>query len=297
MVAPIKAMKWMILGGEGQLGRAMALELAKNSIEYISLSRGQLDITNQDDIEAWLAKEVPSVVLNAAAWTNVDAAESEEESAFLVNALGPKLIAAACSATATKYIQISTDYVFSGNSDSPWGEWAEPSPISAYGRTKAQGERLVLDTYPNGSYIVRTAWLYSPWGKNFAKTMMEIAIQESRKVEVVNNQVGQPTSATDLAFQLHKMVTQNVEPGIYHGTNSGQTTWFEFAKDIFAYVGLDSGRVIPVSSEHFPRTSSRPVYSVLGHNHWFDVGMHPMRNWRTALIDSLPAVFQAVKQR
>jgi len=295
MVAPVKEMKWMILGGDGQLGRAMALELSSSGTEFISLNRVQLDITNQSNIRAWLAKELPEVVLSAAGWTNVDLAETEEDKAQQVNALGPKLLATACAEMGAKFVQISTDYVFSGNTNTPWKEDAERSPVSAYGRTKAAGEEFVLDMYPEGSFIVRTAWLYSAWGKNFVKTMLKIALGEIRNVEVVSDQVGQPTSANDLAVQIHKMINHRVRPGVYHGTNSGQASWFDLAQRIFTSVGADPNRVIAVDSARFPRPAKRPSYSVLGHDHWLEEGLNPMRSWQYALDDALPAVFQAVK--
>lgn len=296
MVAPVKEMKWMILGGDGQLARAMALELQKSEVEYVSLNRMQLDITKRNNIQSWLAKEVPDVVLNAAGWTNVDEAEIEEDKARQVNALGPKLLATACAEMGTKFIQISSDYVFSGNTGVPWVENAKKFPVSAYGKTKAAGEDFILEIYPEGSIIVRTAWLYSVWGKNFVKTMMRSAMDQDKKVKVVSDQVGQPTSATDLVVQIHEMINHNVRPGIYHGTNTGQASRFELAQRIFSLVGADPNRVIPVDSASLPNQAKRPTYSVLGHNNWSEEGLSPMRSWQLALNDALPAIFQAVRK-
>ena len=297
MVAPINRLRWLIVGGQGQLGRAMAFELDKNEIEYISLSRNQLDITNRDRIYEEFERTKPDVVLNAAAWTNVDLAETHEETAHLINAEGPMMLAAASANRGAKYIQVSTDYVFSGISNSPWNENAEVSPISVYGRTKADGEELVLNTYPEGSFVVRTAWLYSPWGRNFAKTMLRIALCESKQVDVVNDQVGQPTSALDLAAQLLSVVKLEIKPGIYHGTNSGQTSWFDFAQEIFSLVGQDPLRINAVSSELSSAKAKRPINSVLGLNKWREVGMDPMQNWQTALSSALPALLRELEQR
>ena len=295
MVAPVKEMKWMILGGEGQLARAMSLELSRIGADFISFSREQIDITNQTDIEKCFKKVSPDIVFNAAGWTDVDLAETNTENARLVNATAPKMLATACAEIGAKCIHISTDYVFSGIATSAWSENAEKLPISAYGRTKAEGEDLVLDVYPQGSFIVRTSWLYSPWGGNFVKTMAKIALQESRNVEVVNDQFGQPTSATDLAKQVRQMIFLNLPPGIYHGTNSGQTNWFEFARKIFELMGEDLNRVIAVDSSRFPRLAKRPAFSVLGHDHWISEGLTPMRNWQDALEDALPAILQTIK--
>lgn len=296
MVAPVKEIKWMILGGEGQLGRSMAMELAREDVEFISLNRAQLDITNQRHIDEWFDKESPGVVINAAAWTNVDLAESEEKKAFLVNAYGPKLLAAACARIRAKFVHISTDYVFSGEKTSPWDETSEMFPSSAYGRTKAKGERFVLDAYPSSSFIVRSAWLYSPWGKNFVKTVLKIALSETRSIEVVNDQIGQPTSALDLAKQIRHLIDRNVSPGIYHGTNTGQTSRFELAQQIFELVGEDPCRVVAVDSTHFPNSAKRPAYSVLGHEHWGIEGLRPMRNWHEAVEDALPAIIQTIQR-
>lgn len=296
MVAPIKEMKWVILGGEGQLGRAMSVELDRNNTKFTSLSHAQLDITKQKAIDNFFARELPDVVLNAAAWTNVDLVESQEENALLINAYGPKLLAEACAKFDAKFVHISTDYVFSGISNSPWSETSEVAPVSAYGRTKAAGERAVLDIYPGGSFVVRTAWLYSPWGKNFVKTLLKFALDGNGSIEVVNDQVGQPTSASDLAHQIQRMIFQNVSPGIYHGTNSGQATWFELAQKIFELAQVDCERVVAVNSSRFPRPAKRPAYSVLGHNHWVQNGLNPMQCWQGALSDAFPAILQAIKK-
>ena len=296
MVAPVIEMKWMILGGGGQLGRALSSQLKKSNIKFIALNRAQLDIASQSDVKKWFAREVPNVVVNAAAWTNVDLAESEEKSALLVNALGPKLLAEESAKIGAKFVQLSTDYVFSGESTTPWGESAELSPDSAYGRTKAQGERFVLDSYESGSFIVRTAWLYSPWGKNFVKTVAMVAESETRNIEVVNDQIGQPTSAMELAQQILRLINSDASPGIFHGTNSGQATWFELARLVFELLGEDQGRVIPVNSSHFPRPARRPNYSVLGHDNWTIPGLLPMRNWQIALEDTLPFIVQVTRQ-
>ena len=296
MVAPVKDMKWMILGGEGQLGRAISKELALRGVEFISLNREQLDIINQMNIKKWFEEESPDVVVNAAAWTNVDSAESEEKKALLVNAFGPKYLAEECAESGVRFIQISTDYVFSGNATSPWNELDVTEPTSAYGRTKAQGERFVLEAYPSGSLVVRTAWLYSPWGKNFVKTILKIALKENRDIQVVSDQIGQPTSALDLSKQIHKLVNSGVTRGIYHGTNSGQATWFELAQLLFSIVGQDPYRVKEVDSLAFPRPAKRPQYSVLGHNLWKSAGILPMRNWQDALNDVLPEILQSIER-
>ena len=286
----------MILGGDSQLGRAISKHLAFEGIDFISLNRAQLDVTNRKAIERCFASESPDVVLNTAAWTNVDSAEMNEDEAFQINALGPKYLAEACSMSGSKLIQISTDYVFSGMATFPWSEASELSPVSAYGRTKASGEQFVSMLYPNNTFIVRTAWLYSPWGKNFVKTILRIALNEKREVEVVSDQVGQPTSALDLSKQICDLIDSDAHPGIFHGTNSGEVSWFELARRIFQLSGADEGRVIPVDSSAFLGTAKRPAYSVLGHNHWLKEGLQPMRHWDAALAESLPFIALALER-
>lgn len=294
MVATVKELgRWLIAGGSGQLGRAMQTELTNSSTEFLALNRSQLDVTDEEAVRRTIHKYRPSTVLNATGWTNVDSAEEFEDAATLLNGTAAGYLANACSQIGSKFIHISTDYVFSGNSTSPWGEDSELSPVSAYGRSKALGETLVREVYGNGSYIVRTAWLYSPWGRNFVKTMVRIALQERGPVSVVNDQLGQPTSALDLASRIHQMVDRNLDPGTYHGTNSGEATWFEFARHIFEKCGADFERVLPVDSNYAPRPAKRPTYSVLGHQHWIDQGIAPMRSWLEALDEMLPLIISA----
>ncbi len=287
-------MKWLILGGHGQLGHAMADFLKKNGSDYTSLNHQQLDILDREAFQRCLTKIKPSVVMNFAAWTDVDLAESKENLAYLVNAVGPRFLAQEVEKTGAKFIHLSTDYVFSGNSRIAWREDAITAPISAYGRTKAEGESFVLDAYPNGAYIVRTSWLFSPWGKNFVKTISKIALQESRRIEVVNDQIGQPTSAFDLAAQIFQLVSKGAPPGIYHFTNSGQASWFELAQKIFIICELDPDRVIPIDSEHSPRPALRPRFSVLDNHISEKNGLKSMQTWDTALSAAMPSIINAL---
>jgi dTDP-4-dehydrorhamnose reductase len=234
------------------------------------------------------------VIVNCAAWTDVDGAESQELEASRVNSDGAENLAIGAKLCNSKLIHLSTDYVFSGEIQSPWQIADEINPQTAYGRTKAQGESRVLASYSENSFILRTSWLYSPWGKNFAKTMTKLAIITEGEVSVVNDQVGQPTSAMDLAGQLVELGLSTSPAGIYHGTNSGQATWFEFAQEIFKLSGADVGRVAPVSSSEYPRPAKRPSYSVLSHDAWAGTLVKPLRDWRIALAEAMPAIISAV---
>jgi dTDP-4-dehydrorhamnose reductase len=288
-------MSWLITGGSGQLGIAASQELRNRGILFDAKTSQDLNITQALIVRDVISKLSPKVFVNCAAWTDVDGAEGSEQSAARVNKDGAENIALATKEIGAKLIHISTDYVFSGQRETPWEVDDEINPQSAYGRTKAEGENRVLAVYPDNSSIVRTAWLYSPWGKNFAKTMTKLAIQGKGEVRVVYDQVGQPTSAIDLAKQLVELGLSKSPAGIYHGTNSGQGTWFEFAQEIFKLTGADAGRVVPVSSSEFPRPAKRPAYSVLSHEAWAKTSVKPMRDWRIALAEAMPAIISAVK--
>jgi dTDP-4-dehydrorhamnose reductase len=288
-------MSWLITGAAGQLGIAVSHELDKLSIAFDAWSSKVLDITQSSTVSKAIEELSPSVIINCAAWTDVDGAESQEIDASRVNSDGPENLALAAKLSNSKLIHVSTDYVFSGENQTPWQIEDKINPQSAYGRSKAQGEGRVLAIYPENSFIVRTAWLYSPWGKNFARTMTKLAIKGEGKVRVVNDQVGQPTSASELAKQLVELGLSTSPAGVYHGTNSGEATWFEFAQEIFKLAGADISRVTPVSSSEYPRPAKRPSYSVLSHDVWANTSVKPLRDWRIALADAMPAIISAVK--
>jgi dTDP-4-dehydrorhamnose reductase len=288
-------MTWLITGGSGQLGIAVSQELDKHGIPFNGWSYKDLDITQSSNVSKAIEKLSPTVMINCAAWTDVDGAEIHEPDALRVNSYGPENLAVVAKQCNSKLIHVSTDYVFSGESQTPWQIADEINPQSAYGRTKAQGERRVLARFPENSFIVRTAWLYSPWGKNFAKTMTKLAIKGEGEIRVVNDQVGQPTSALDLAKQLVELGFSASPAGIYHGTNSGEATWFEFAQEIFKLAGADVFRVVPVPSSEYPRPAKRPSYSVLSHDAWAKTSVKPMRDWRIALEEAMPSIISTVK--
>ena len=288
-------MSWLITGGSGQLGIAVSLELERCGIAFDSWSSKDLDITQRASVGDAIERYSPDVIINCAAWTDVDNAENHEIDAFRVNKNGPENLAVAAKQSNSKLIHVSTDYVFSGEGQKPWQVADEINPQSVYGRSKAEGECRVIANYPENSFIIRTAWLYSPWGKNFAKTMTKLAIKGEGEVRVVNDQVGQPTSAMDLAKQIVDLGQSASQGGIYHGTNSGQASWFEFAQEIFKHAGSDVGRVSPVTSSEFRRAAKRPSYSVLSHDEWESTSVKPLRDWRIALADAMPAILSAVK--
>ena len=284
---------WLILGGEGQLGRCLQQTLQATGLDFVAVGRNQVDITHKDDLVDFVQEKAPSVIVNAAAWTAVDAAEDNEQSAYEVNAIGATHVAYAAKVTNAQLVHISTDYVFSGTAQSPISEDSPCAPVSAYGRTKLAGEEAVLTHYADNSLIVRTAWLYSSFGANFALTMARRALTH-QSVRVVNDQFGQPTFAHDLAEHIAQLVQYEVPSGIYHGTNSGQATWYEFACEIYRLLNCDPNMVTPVAGTEYPTRATRPTYSVLGHQRTRSVGLNEMRGWRSALADAMPAITKRI---
>ncbi len=287
-------MTWLIAGGTGQLGLALQIELEFREISFIAVCSTQLDISKPESVEQFVNVVKPNVIVNAAAWTDVDGAELHPGTAHLVNAFGAKNLAVAARNVDARFVHVSTDYVFSGKTFSPWDENAVRDPLSVYGRSKSNGEIFVQDAYPTGTYLVRTAWLYSESGRNFARTMTNLALKSSDEVKVVNDQTGQPTSARDLAKQIISLILTDAPFGIYHATNSGQATWFEFAQEIFNHVGADLSRLIPVMTNEFPRPAKRPAYSVLSHSAWANTSVPAMRDWQLALTEAMPAIISKV---
>lgn len=273
----------------------MQKELSFRGIDFVAANSSELDITKPLIVNQLLDSINPDVIVNTAAWTDVDGAETNPSTVYLVNAFGPQNLAIAASKIGARLVQVSTDYVFSGDNTKPWIENAAHNPQTVYGSTKSEGEYFVRAALPTDSYVIRTAWLYSSDGKNFVKTMTNIALNSSSEVKVVNDQLGQPSFAGDLAKQIVELLLSDAPVGTYHGTNSGQATWFEFAQKIFELTGTDVSRVMPVSSSEYPRSAKRPSYSVLGHDAWADTSVPVMRDWKIALTEAMPAIISAVK--
>jgi dTDP-4-dehydrorhamnose reductase len=276
----------LVTGAGGMLGRDLCAVLAGRP--HTALTRAQLDITDPDAVRA--AVEGHDVVVNAAGWTDVDGAEADEEAATAVNGTGVAHLAAVCAALGATLVHVSTDYVFPGDATAPYPEDAPTAPVNAYGRSKLVGEQAARAA---GAYVVRTAWLYGAHGRNFVGTMLRLAAERDT-VEVVDDQRGQPTWSYALAQRLVDLAAAAragaAPPGAYHGTASGQTTWYGLARAVFAEAGLDPDRVRPTTSDKFPRPAKRPAYSVLGHDRWAVAGMKPMDDWRDMLRAALPSL-------
>ena len=285
---------WLVLGGRGQLGRSLQEVLTARGMDHVVLGSSDCDITDAASVNSALDAHRPDVVVNCAAWTAVDAAETEESSAMNINCNGAAVVARACHSNSALLVHVSTDYVFPGTQSGPYGENDPTGPTSAYGRSKLRGEEAVGREHPDGSYVVRTAWLYGPYGSNFAKTMLRRALAGAA-VRVVDDQHGQPTLSTDLAHHLVDLVVSGSPRGIYHGTNSMETTWFGFARMLYALAGVDTDLVTPVPSTEYPTPATRPSNSVLGHARTVAAGVAEMRPWDVALVAGFADIIEAVR--
>ena len=292
-------MKILITGSHGQLGTELLRQLKEGRSEIgpipeklctakvIPTDADELDITDRDEVVAFVRRMEPDVIINCAAYTNVDGCEIHTEDAFKVNALGPRNLAIAAQKVGAKLVHVSTDYVFSGkeNGGVPLDESALPAPVSAYGRTKLLGEQYVRQFCPR-SFVVRTAWLYSHTGKNFVFTMVN-AGRKLGALTVVNDQLGNPTNAADLAHHLLKLAVSS-EYGTYHCTGEGVCSWYDFACEIIRLSGVKA-TVAPCTSAEYaaahPDAASRPAWSALENRMLACTVGNEMRPWQEALTE------------
>ena len=280
-------MKVLITGCQGQLGRELCRQIGKlnqrpQQVEVVATDLDQLDITDAKQVQAMVTSEQPQVIINTAAYTKVDACETEERKAFQINALGARNLSVAASNIGAKILQVSTDYVFDGTGTTPIREYDPVNPLNVYGKSKALGEKLVIETNPR-HFVVRTAWLYGD-GHNFVRTMLKLA-SERDGLQVVNDQIGSPTSTVDLAGCILDLI-QTESYGIYHGVCEGECSWYEFVKRIFTIKGINI-KVKPIRTSELNQPARRPAYSVL-ENFMLDmIGLNTFRGWEKALKDYL----------
>jgi dTDP-4-dehydrorhamnose reductase len=271
-------MKILVTGSDGLIGTNILPHLS-NEFDIIPVTEAQWDILDKKMGREIIRSHQPDVLINLAAITNVDGCEDAAEAAYLVNADGAGLLADLCKENNAKLLHFSTDYVFDGMGTRPYTEEDTPNPLSVYGRSKLLGEKRILENYPS-SLIVRTEWIYGKGGENFITKVTRIA-KEKGRVEVVDDQTGSPTFAQDLAEPLRVLITQN-RSGIYHVTNGGACTWFQFAREIFSILGIDV-LSLPVNSTQLQRKAKRPAYSVLDCTKLKrDTGLS-LRPWQEAL--------------
>jgi dTDP-4-dehydrorhamnose reductase len=257
----------LVTGANGQVGQELrVLAESHPSFEFIFTTHENMPVHDEAAVQKLFAAHRPAYCINCAAYTAVDKAETEREIAYLVNAEGPRMLAAACKTYNTRFIHISTDYVFNGQSPTPYKEDAPTDPVNLYGASKLKGEQLCLETNPD-AIIIRTAWVYSSFGKNFVKTMMKL-MQDRPVINVVNDQIGSPTYAADLAKCMLQIVANcqlsvaSWVPGIYHYSNQGRISWYDFAVAIKELTG-STCTVNPIPSEQFPTPAKRPAFSLL----------------------------------
>jgi len=282
----------MITGAGGQLAHHVLARLSSEAStghdDVVALTEAELDITSEVDVRAAVTALRPDVLLNAAAYTAVDAAEESEEVAYAVNATGPALLAAAVADTGGRLIHISTDYVFAGTATAPYTLEDPTVPRTAYGRTKLAGETAALTALPERTTVVRTAWLHGGPGRNFVGTMLRLAA-EGAEPDVVDDQIGSPTFAGDLAGALVELARSDVRSGVLHYVNTGQASWCELAREVFAVAGTDPARVHAADTAAVPRPAPRPPWSVLSTDSWTSTGLAAPRPWREGVRDSVAA--------
>lgn len=278
------AKRIVITGAGGQVGRLLAVQAAEQGYEVSALTHREWDITDPQAAERFVAED--DLVVNCAAFTNVDGAEADPDGAYAINATGAENVAHACARVGAHLVHVSTDYVFDGEQRHPYDVGDTTNPLSVYGRTKLAGELAVLAALPDAN-IVRTSWVYTGGaGTDFAAVMRRLAGTD-RIVEVVDDQTGSPTYAKDLVGALLEVGEGHIREPILHAANDGAVSRFEQARAVFEDVGADPERVRPVSTAHAPRPARRPVYSALSMATSVRAGLTPLRGWREALADAL----------
>ena len=280
----------VVAGKNGQLGWELQQLVAdaETHFDFLFAGREELDLSDPEMIVAFFQQYTPAYFINCAAYTAVDKAESEKEFAYTVNASSVGLLATECSKLNCPFITISTDYVFDGKGTAPYAVDHPADPVNYYGYTKWMGEKLALANNPQ-TIVIRTSWVYSSHGNNFVKTMLRL-MKERDELKVVNDQIGSPTYAADLASAILQIITQlaagKVHYGIYHFSNQGQISWYDFAVAIQSLAGL-SCTILPIPTHDFPTPAKRPAYSVMNTQKMvIDFGV-PLRNWKESLVECI----------
>lgn len=285
-----------VTGANGQLGREMRTVLtAEKTFRSLFTDVQELDITDAVAVEKYMAAENIDFIVNCAAYTQVEQAEENESLCRKINAEAVGNLAEAAIRHGAKIVQISTDYVFDGMGHKPYGETDIPAPASVYGRTKLEGERLLLSVAPDSAAVIRTSWLYSPYGNNFVKTMIRLG-QERELLKVVSDQVGTPTYAADLAFAILVLLKTPVfVPGIYHFSNEGVCSWYDFTRSIHRLAGIDC-KVLPIGSSEYPARVCRPFYSVLNKKKIKETYTIEIPHWEDSLARCIEILKKQEKQ-
>jgi dTDP-4-dehydrorhamnose reductase len=285
-------MRVLVLGAGGQLGSEIVRACTAAGDEVIAARRTDIDVTDGARLRDVIRAERPGAVFNAAAYTAVDRAEIETDRAALINGRAVARLAQVCRDMVVPLVHFSTDYVFDGTAREPIPEDAPTGPVGAYGRSKLAGEEALLRSGAD-AYLVRTSWVYGLEGGNFVKTVLRVT-REQGSMSVVDDQRGTPTWARDLAWASRRLVDVGA-PGIYHLSNSGDCTWYEFATAIAELAGVDA-QIRPITTADYPTPATRPAYSVLANRRWQALGEPPLRHWREALAEFVPELLGAAAE-
>ena len=277
----------LITGGRGMLAQALMESARAKGLSPVAIGRDECDITDCDSVARLFEKHRPTLLLNCAAHTGVDLCEDEPQKANVINGQGPEHLAQLAKSYRTKLVHYSTDFVFDGHSDRPYRVDDPPNPLSAYGASKLLGEKRIAGIDPPGWIVVRTAWLFGRYGNCFPQTIVKLA-QAGRPLRVVNDQLGSPTGTPDLADATFRLIDRGAQ-GVFHLTNSGITSWYEFAKAALEAFGLTGADIAPVTTADWfkirPKQARRPAYSVLDVSRYTDATGDTPRAWQEALSD------------
>ncbi|HVT20104.1 MAG TPA: dTDP-4-dehydrorhamnose reductase [Mycobacteriales bacterium] len=290
--------RWLVTGAAGALGRDLVSLLDAAGETVTGRDRGQLDVTRPEIVRDALAAVGSDVVINTAAYTRVDDAESDADAANELNGVAPGILAEACAQRGTRLIHLSTDYVFAGDADEPYDVDAPTGPRSVYGASKLMGEAAVLSAVRSrgaDAHVVRTAWLYSGTGPSFVRSVGR-RLRAGEPVDVVTDQRGAPTWTRDLARRLITLGTADVGPGVWHCSAGGTATWFDVAVAVAEEVGADPSSVRPTTTAAMARPAARPAYSVLSARKWVEAGLPAMPHWRSALRDAFRTLGDALTE-
>jgi len=287
-------MKWLITGANGQLGETLTSILRANSVEVESLARKSLDISNVNDLDTVLKTIRPNILVNCAAWTDVDGAETNMDAAMSANATGAQNLAKATNSLGIRFIHISTDFVFGADKKEIYSEEDSHSPVNFYGISKAQGENLVALENPE-AVILRASWLYSPYGKNFPKAIIRKLITDESSFDVVSDQIGQPTSCISVTNSIVSIARSAEVRGIVHGSSTGSVSRFGFAQSIAQAIGSSPDRIRSVTSESLNLPAKRPDSSVLSHERLGTFNLPQPTSWESDLELNIDEILKQVE--
>jgi dTDP-4-dehydrorhamnose reductase len=283
----------LLLGGSGILGSEVLKQLQDEDFDYVAPTSIDLDIRQMDAVINSVSQFKPTWIINCAAWTNVDGAETVLDDARQINTIAVENLGIAANHYQCKVIHVSTDYVFDGESSEPYLETSQVHPLNKYGESKLLGESALFAALPS-AYVIRTSWLYGKSGKNFVKTIAAKALR-GEEARVVDDQIGSPTSARDLAIAIFSILKNKPAPGIYNYSNRGSCSWYELAQKIYEAVGADPSLVQAISSNSLSFSAKRPKFSVLSKEKWISTGLSEVPNWEDSLQSMLPGIISELQ--